>query len=54
MRIEGCSLRITLVALVAWKTLPNCAEKNISHPTTYKKIPNLLFGCLVPIYRVGV
>ena len=38
MRIEGCSLRITLVALVAWKTLPNCAEKNISHPTTYKKI----------------
>lgn len=38
MRIEGCSLRITLVALVAWKTLPNCAVKNISHPTTYKKI----------------
>ena len=25
------------MALVAWKTLPNCAVKNISHPTTYKK-----------------
>ena len=51
MRIEGCSLRITLVALVAWKTLPNCAVKNISHPTTYKKYFQLtvwLLGAYLP------